>query len=221
MDFEMSDSDAGHLAQLEARFRAGDEGVLADLFSLYRQRLWRMVDLRLDRRLFGRVDADDILQEAYLDAAQRVQHYFQQDGDMSPFVWVRMIVGQTMVDVHRRHLAAQMRDARLEVSIHGNRELRATSVSLAGHLIGHFTSPSQAAMRLETADQLEKVLEGMDPIDREVLVLRHFEELTNGEVAEVLGLQPKAASIRYIRAIKRLKDVLTRIPGFFDGRTGS
>ena len=108
-----------------------------------------------------------------------------------------------------------MRDANREVSIQGGYHPQATSISLAIHLLGHFTSPSNAAMREEMSKQLEEALEDMNAIDREVLALRHFEELTNSEVAEVLGIQQKAASIRYVRAIARLKTVLDNIPGFF------
>ena len=213
MDIDLTDT-ANFVDQLVERLKKGDQEVLADLFALYRQRLWRMVQIRMDRRLFGRVDADDILQEAYLDAARRVHHYIADDHSLSPFVWLRLIVSQTLVDVHRRHLGAQKRDARLEISIHRGQDPPASSVSLADYLMGHLTSPSQAAMRSEAAAQLEQVVDGMDPIDREVLVLRHFEELTNSEVAEVLGLQQKAASIRYVRALKRLKEALADVPLF-------
>jgi len=201
--------------ELLARVKEGDKDALARLFSANRPRLWRMVHFRLDRRLYGRVDADDVLQEAYLDAARRM-HHFADDSTPSFFVWLRLIVGQTLIDVHRRHLGAQIRDAGREVSIH-QRCPQATSMSLAMHLLGHLTSPSQAAIRAELSVQLEQALEGMERIDREVLILRHFEELTNGEVAEILDIGPKAASIRYVRALGRLKEVLAKLPGF-DGR---
>ena len=195
------------------RVTRGDEQALAELFSQHRDRLWRIVHFRLDRRLHGRVDADDVLQEAYLSAAQRIRH-LAADSSTSQFVWLRLIVGQTLVDVHRRHLGVQMRDAGREVSLHGAGHPQATSMSLAACLLGQVTSPSQAAVRAEMSAQLEAALESMDPIDREVLALRHFEELTNSEVAEVLTIQQKAASIRYVRAIKRLKAVLSQLPGF-------
>ena len=203
--------------ELLDRLREGDETALADLFSQHRERLWRMVNFRLDRRLYGRVDADDVLQEAYLNAAQRISHYLNNTS-MSFFVWLRQIVLQTMIDLHRQHLGAQMRDAAREVSLHRGGYPQATSVSLAAHLLGSLTSPSQAAMREEVSQQLENALESMSTIDREVLALRHFEQLTNGEVAEVLDIQQKAASIRYVRAIARLKDILVQIPGFFDDK---
>ena len=201
--------------ELIARVKQGDASALAECFSLHRQRLWRMVHFRMDPRLHGRVDADDVLQEGYLAAAARVEH-FREDSSTSLFIWLRMIVSQTLVDVHRRHIEAQKRDARREVASHPRRGAHGTSVSIARQLLGQLTSPSHAAMRAEVAEQLEKALETMNEIDREVLALRHFEELTNSEIAAVLGIEQKAASIRYVRAIKRLKDILAELPGFAD-----
>jgi len=198
---------------LLGRLKGGDHQALAELFSLHRERLWRTVHFRLDRRLRGRVDPDDVLQEAYLSAADRVEH-FVGDSSKSLYVWLRLILSQTLTDVHRRHLGAQMRDAGREVSIQKGRFPQTTSTSLAIQLAGNLTSPSQAAMREEMSRGLEQVLEEMDAIDREVLALRHFEELTNSEVAEVLGIQQKAASIRYVRAVRRLKVVLSQLSGF-------
>ena len=203
------DRDAEGLLQ---RLRDGDQQSLAVLFSRHRDRLWSMVNFRLDRRLKGRVDADDVLQEAYLDAADRVDQFIVEHSG-SFFVWLRLVVSQTLVNVHRRHLGAQMRDAKRDISIHAGQHQQAASTSLALQLLGHLTSPSQAAVREETARKLEEAVEGMEPIDREVLALRHFEQLTNSEVAEVLGIQKKAASIRYIRALKRLRGKLSEIPG--------
>ncbi len=212
-------SEEFRIEQLVQRLRDGDEQSLADLFSCYRDKLWRMINFRLDRRLLGRVDADDVLQEAYLAAAQRLEH-FRKETEMSILVWLRLIVGQTLTDVHRRHLGAQMRDARQEIPLHVG-QAQATSISLAAHLLGHLTSPSQAAMRAEMARRLEQALETMDPIDREVLALRHFEELSNNEVAEVLGLQKSAASNRYVRALTRLKAILAKMPGFPGGEASA
>ena len=206
-------------AALLEQLTGGDPSVLGDLFGLHRDRLWRMVNFRLDRRLGSRLDADDILQEAYVDASERIEH-FTKDPSRSFYIWLRLIVTQTMVDAHRRHLGTQKRDVRREQK-RQQAYPEATSVSLARHLIGSVATPSQAAVKAEALQQLEQALEKMDPIDQEVLALRHFEELTNGEVAEVLGIQQKAASIRYVRAVARLKDVLTQVPGFFDGMQSS
>ncbi len=196
------------------RVLRGDEVALATLFSFYRERLWRIVSFRLDRRLHGRVDADDILQEAYLNAAQRIRHIVA-DNPRTFFVWLRMVVSQTVIDVHRRHLKSQLRDASRDRSIFGGWGSATTSHSLSVHLLGHLTSPSQAVLRAELSEQIDVVLASMSDLDREVLALRHFEELTNAETAEVLELTEQAASIRYIRAITRLRAVLEKLPGFF------
>jgi len=198
--------------ELLSRLEEGDEQALAQAFSRHRERLWQMVRFRMDRRLTGRVDEDDVLQEAYLDAATRLRH-FEHHGASSVFLWLRMIVGQTLVDIHRRHFGARMRSVRREVPIHDFYNPQATSVSIASKLLGRLTSPSRAAMRAELSEQLETALADMDPIDQEVLALRHFEELTNSEVAEVLDIQQKAASIRYVRALKRLREIMKRVPG--------
>lgn len=214
----MTDPEHVETALLE-RLTGGDHSVLGDLYALHRDRLWRMVNFRMDRRLGTRLDADDILQEAYVDASQRIEHY-TADPSKSFYIWLRLIVTQTMIDIHRRHLGAKKRDIRREQK----KQLsypEATSISLARRLIGSVATPSQEAVKAEALQQLEKALEQMDPTDQEVLALRHFEELTNTEVSEVLGIAQKAASIRYVRAIARLKDVLAKVPGFFDGIQGS
>jgi RNA polymerase sigma-70 factor (ECF subfamily) len=172
-----------------------------------------MVDLRLDQRLNGRVSTSDVLQETYIDALKRIRH-FQSKPEMPFHVWLRLIAGQRLIEVHRQHLGARMRSAGQEVSIDRGGLAAASSVCLAAKLAGSEASPSTVAIRGETLAQLEAALEGMDPIDREVLALRHFEELTNQEVAEVLGIDKSAASKRYVRALERLKDVLARLPGF-------
>lgn len=198
---------------LRERFREDAAGALAEAFAEQRERLARMVAFRLDPVLAGRVDVDDVLQEAWIAAAERVPHFLENES-LSLFVWLRLIVGQTLIDVQRRHLGAKMRDAYREASLDRAALSRNTSISLVAKLLGSYTSPSLAAARNETAQQLREAIESMDEIDREVVALRHFEELTNSEVAEVLGIQQKAASIRYVRALRRLKAILANLPGF-------
>jgi RNA polymerase sigma-70 factor (ECF subfamily) len=207
--------DSGHLQDQLRRLAAGDAQALAELFARYRDRLRRMVKLRLDRRLQGRVDASDVLQDAYLDAARRAADY-AANPTMPFFLWLRFLTGQRLLMVHRQHLGARMRDVGQEVSLYRGALPQASSLSLAAQLLGRITSPSLAAVRAEMQIKLQEALNGMDPLDREVLTLRHFEELSNGETAAVLGIQKSAASNRYIRALKRLKEVLSAMPGFFD-----
>ncbi len=205
------------ISTLVDRVIHGDKTALARLFAYHRERLWRIINFRIDQRLRGRIDPDDILQEAYLAAEQRIQH-FLHDSPQGLFIWLRMIANQTLIDVHRRHLGTQARDAARDRSIHGGWTSESTSFSLSFHLLGHLTSPSQAALRAELSEQLQLALESMGELDREVLALRHFEELSNLETANVLGLSEQAASARYVRAVSRLKKILGAIPGVGDPR---
>ena len=195
------------------RARAGDAAALGALFAHYRDRLRRMVRLRLDRRVYGRLDASDVLQEAYLDVARRFPEYAAAPA-VPFYVWLRALTGQRLIDLHRRHFGAKMRDAGQEVSLYRGALPQASSASLAQQLLAGLTSPTQAAVRAEMQLKLQEALNGMDPIDREVVVLRHFEELNNVETAAVLGVEPAAASKRYLRAVRRLKVILAQIPGF-------
>jgi RNA polymerase sigma-70 factor (ECF subfamily) len=206
--------DANDTGELVRRAGGGDAQALAELFAHYCDRLRHMVRLRLDRRLQGRVDPSDVLQEAYLDVAQRAGAYFAEPR-LPLFLWLRLVTGERLLIIHRRHLGAQMRDAGQEVSLHRGPFPQATSASLAAQLLGRLTSPTQAAIRAEIQVRLQEALNSMDPLDREVLVLRHFEELSNNETAAVLGIQKSAASNRYVRALKRLKEILTAMPGLF------
>jgi RNA polymerase sigma-70 factor (ECF subfamily) len=192
-----------------------DERALVEQFAANRARLRRMVRLRLDRRLQGRVDPSDVLQEAHLEVARRAGQYLA-DRPMPAFLWFRWITGERLVDAHRRHLGSKMRDAGQEVSLHRGALPQATSVSLAELLLGRLTSPTRAARRAEMQLRLQEVLNAMEPLDREVLTLRHFEELSNSETAQILGLTKSAASNRYMRALLRLKETLSGIPGLLD-----
>jgi RNA polymerase sigma-70 factor (ECF subfamily) len=205
--------DRSEMQRQVQRIAAGDAAALAGVFELYRPRLRRMVQLRLDRRLQGRVDPSDILQEAFLDVSGRAADCAGR-AEMPFFLWLRMMTGQKLLEVHRRHLGTQARDASREISLcQGYPEVN--SNLLASQLLGQLTSASQAAMRAEQQVRLEAILNGMEPIDREILTLRHFEELTNAEVAQVLGLSKSATSNRYVRALTRLKDLLSDQSGIF------
>jgi RNA polymerase sigma-70 factor (ECF subfamily) len=194
--------------------RTGDQTALNELFGRHRVRLRRMVDLRLDRRLQSRIDASDVIQEAYVDAVRRLDEYLRRP-DYPLFLWLRLIVGERLLKLHRYHLGTRMRSAELEVSIYRGALPAATSAALAAQLLGKHTSPTQAAVRAERMLRLQEALNSLDPMDREVLSLRHFEDLSLAETARSLEIQEAAAAKRYIRALKRLKAVLTNLPGAF------
>jgi RNA polymerase sigma-70 factor, ECF subfamily len=203
----------GTIDELVRKAADGEEAALASLFDRYRARLRQMVRLRLDRRLQGRVDPSDILQEAYMDLAQKLPEYADKP-PMPFFLWLRLVTGERLLRVHRQHLGAAMRDAAREISLYQGEVPRASSASIAAHLLGRFTSVSLAVVRAEMRVQLEEALNGMEPIDREVIALRHFEEVSNDEAAAILGLTKSAASKRYVRAMLRLKAALATLPGF-------
>jgi RNA polymerase sigma-70 factor (ECF subfamily) len=196
--------------EVRQRLRAGGAALLAELFAARRDRLRRLIGWRLDPRLKGRLDASDVLQEVFLDAQKRLPEFLDKPG--LPFdIWLRLLTGRRLVELHRQHVEARRRSAGQEVSLDG--WAFASAPSLAAQLVGHLTSPSQAAARAETAARLTQALEGMDAIDREILILRHFDELGNNEAALLLGLQKAAASNRYVRALRRLREILAGTDG--------
>jgi RNA polymerase sigma-70 factor (ECF subfamily) len=209
--------DSESVDALVNRVLHGDRDALAAVFALHRDRLWRIVNFRLDPRMRGRIDADDVLQEVYLNAERRIQHVIEDAPD-GLFVWFRLLVTQTLAEIHRRHLGTQRRDPMREQPLAGAHSADATSFSISSHLFGHLTSPSQAALRKELSEQLDFALSSMEELDREVLALRHFEELSNRETAQALGLTEQAASARYVRALTRLQHILKAIPGFAEPR---
>jgi RNA polymerase sigma-70 factor (ECF subfamily) len=200
-------SDKAETTELLARAQKGDRQAVGDLFWRHRERLRRMVQIRLDRRLQGRIDPSDVLQEAYLEVARGFPDYVR-DRSMSLFLWLRVITGRKLQALHRHHLGTHVRDAGREVSLFRGALPEASSVSLAARLLGRLTTPSQAAIRAELQIRIQEALNDMDVLDREVLALRHFEQLNNSETAEVLGISEQAASNRYVRALKRLRKIL-------------
>ena len=202
-------SDDVDTSQLLHRATSGDAVALGDLLTREGDRLTRAVRLRMDSRLRGRIDARDVVQEAFLEATVRFEKYVC-DAKMPFFLWLRFLTMQKLVELHRRHLGVKARDVSREFSLYNGPTPDASSGALAAQLVGKLTTPSQAAVRAETRLQLEEALNSMDMIDREVLALRHFEQLSNAEAAQVLRISESAASNRYVRAAKRLRSLLER-----------
>jgi RNA polymerase sigma-70 factor (ECF subfamily) len=202
--------------RLIERLRAGDRQALNEFFTRHRGRLRRMVEMRMDWRLQARLDASDVIQEAFLEAVTRLDE-FLRDPALPLFLWLRLMVGERLTRLHRHHLGTRMRDAGREVALYRQALPAASSAALAAQLLGKHTSPTQAAVRAERMLRLQEALNTLDPLDREILSLRHFEELTRVEAAKVLDIEEGAAAKRYVRALKRLKIILAALPGGLEG----
>lgn len=201
------------IEELIDQARTGNMDALASLFENYRPRLTRMVQVRMDGRLKGRIDPQDVLQEAYIDLAQKLQDYSKRES-LSFYVWLRLVTGERLLNIHRRHLKTEKRDVRQELRLDATGAPDVMSKTIAAKLAGEFSSVCQEIIQGELQEKLLTALGKMESTDREVVVLRHFEGLTNKEVAETLSLGKTAASNRYVRAIGRLRDTLKTIPEF-------
>jgi RNA polymerase sigma-70 factor (ECF subfamily) len=195
-------------ADLEKRLRDGDADALSTLWALHRERLGRLVRFRMDARLPRRIDSDDVLQEAFIAARARIAH-FAGDGFQSAFVWLRTVTLQSLVDAHRHHLGAQKRDAGREVADAASPAHATSSAALVQRLSAGAASPSAAVIGAERAELVQRAVATLSEADQEIIALRHGEQLGNIETAEVLGIEAKAASIRYVRALHRLKEALS------------
>lgn len=193
---------------LEALQNADDRAaVLGEIFERHRGRLLRLVRLRMDPSMRRRVNEGDVLQETWIDIAERVDAYLE-DPKMPFYLWMRFLAMQKVLRLRRHHVGTKKRDARREVQRAPGMSPAATSVVLVNHLLGKGTSPTQATARAEVQHRLTAALDAMNPQDREALVLRHFEGLTNAETAQVLGIDTSAASKRYLRALERIRAIL-------------
>lgn len=210
----MNAPDAIEAALLFSRAAGGDMEAWGALLAGHQERLGSAVSFRLDPRLRGRVDAADVIQEMFIAATARRAEFFQQS-EQPLFLWLRWMVGNTLLELHRHHLGAQMRDPRREVSSDRADDAgdSSTRAALVAQLTAGATGPATAAGRAEVKARLSEALGKMDPIDREVVALRHFEQLTSAEAAQVLGIQERAAAKRYLRALERLREMLAEMPG--------
>ena len=189
------------------RVRAGDQDALAILFEIYKPRLQNAIGLRLDHRLRGRIDEQDVLQEVYLDLASRLEHFAGQM-ELSVLVWMRLAVKDRLISLHRMHIQAIKRDARREVSIH-QQATDSSSADIAATLAESMTSVGGKVAKTEVVELILKTLESLDDSDRECIIMRNIEGLTNQEVSEELGLSVNGASSRYTRALAKLKNKFT------------
>ena len=205
---------ADSTSALIKRARDRESTAIGELLSKYRDRLHRFVNIRMDDRLRGRVDPSDVIQEACLAATKQMPDYFEQE-EMPFYIWLRLIAAQKLVGLHRHHLSVKARNARRDVRFFTALPARSSAL-LAVQLLGRTTGPSQAAIRAEQQRRLKEVLDGMEPAEREIIVLRHFEQLSNSEAAKLMGWNESTTSTRHLRALKRLKTIVASMPEFRD-----
>ncbi len=189
------------------RAKQGEAGAVERLLDTHREPLRRMIGLRLDPALAGRVDASDIVQEVMLEVSQRLADYLRNPA--MPFhLWVRHIAKDHMIDAHRRHRQAQRRSLDREQPLVPAGLADQSSLELAGQLIDHEMTPATAAVRHELQKRMEQAVAALEEDDREIILMRHYEQLSNQEVATALGLTEAAASMRHLRAVRKLRAAL-------------
>jgi RNA polymerase sigma-70 factor (ECF subfamily) len=189
---------------LAARAMVGDQVALGELITLYRTRLKHLIDIRLDMRLRQRLDASDILQEVFVRGVRGSDGSVLSD-DMSPYVWLRQITIWRLLDIQRKHFGSKRRDPRVE---HRSQSRDGTSNQIVDMLADSLSSPSNIVVREEKLRELREALDSLDPIDREILILRHCEQMSRSEAAETLGITVSASAKRYYRAIKRIRTAM-------------
>jgi RNA polymerase sigma-70 factor (ECF subfamily) len=193
--------------ELLDRAKQGEAGAVERLLEVHREPLRRMVGLRLDPALAGRVDASDIVQDVMLEVSQRLADYLRRP--QMPFhLWIRHIARDHMIDAHRRHRQARRRSLDREQPIVPAALADQSSLELAGQFLDRELTPATAAVRHELQRRMQEAVAGLDEDDREIILMRHYEQLSNQEVATALGLTEAAASMRHLRAVRRLRAAL-------------
>jgi len=202
---------------MNAKSLMADGPDYGDQLEALRPRLERLVAVRMDPRLRRRIDPADVIQAAFVDVLRRLDEWLAIRARMPFFLWVRLMTVQKLAEFHRRNLGARMRDVRREVDGIGE---GSSSGLLAQGIVDQHESPSKEMSRIEQEEVLRHLLDQMKPIDREILILHHFERLTLAECARVLGLTHSGAKLRHLRAARRLRILLRRTdspPDLFDG----
>jgi RNA polymerase sigma-70 factor (ECF subfamily) len=203
-------SERPEIDEILARVRSGESGAVDDLLTAHREPLRRMIGLRLDPALAARLDASDVVQDVLLEAHRRLSDYLRNP--VMPFqLWLRHIAQDHIIDAHRKHRQAQRRSLDRERPLAHARLDDQSSLDLAGQLLDQEMTPASAAIRHELQKRLDRAVDELDEDDREIIVMRHGEQLSNQDVAAALGLSEAAASMRYLRAVRRLRAAL--LPG--------
>lgn len=202
--------DNSETQQLLDLARQGDAGAINRLLDRHRDSLRRLVDLRMDRALVRRVDASDIVQDVLVEANRRLADYLANP--TMPFhLWLRHMARDRLIDAHRRHRVAERRSLDREQPLVAPRDLDRSTMELVAQLADQELTPAAAAAWQELQRRFQGAVETLDEQDREIVLMRHFEELSNQEVAQILDLSAAAASMRYLRAMRRLRVMLADV----------
>ena len=197
---------------LLAAARKGDDDAVNRLLEKHRGPVRRLVEMRLDRKVQQRVDVSDVVQDVMIEASGRLRKYLD-DPSMAFHLWIRQIAWDRIIDTYRRHRVSAKRNMDREQSMSVPAGADQSTIELAVQLSDPGITPATAAARREIVDQVEQVLQQLNDQDREIILMRHYEHLSNLEIAEVLGLNPPAASMRYLRALRRLRELMDEIAG--------
>jgi RNA polymerase sigma-70 factor (ECF subfamily) len=190
-----------------------EPNALAELFARHKERLRRMVRVRLDPRLRATLSSSRVLELVYQDLCRRIEA-FQEQGGLPFYLWLRQLAGVRLGLLCQEHLGDRPEEMGQEVTLHRGALPAVNSVALAAQLLGQPTATTPAATRTEMQIRLQDALNRMEPMEREILVLCHFEDLSNAEAAIVLGVEPKVAGQGYVRAVKKLKEIMSLLSGF-------
>jgi RNA polymerase sigma-70 factor (ECF subfamily) len=199
--------DSSETQELLIRAQGGEPAAVNQLMERHRQSLRQMVQLRMDRVLSQRIDASDIVQDVLLEASQRLEDYIK-DARMPFHLWLRQLAKDQLIDTHRRHRVAQRRSLDREQSLVQHSNADHSSLDLAAQLRDQELTPAAAALRKEFQQRFYQALEQLEEDDRELILMRHVEQLSNSDVAQALGLSQPAAGMRHLRALRRLREIL-------------
>jgi len=199
--------DSDRTRELLAAARDGDREAVEGLMDRHRDALRKLVSHRMDRAIGQRVDASDVVQDVLLEASNRLASYLEQP--TLPFhLWLRQLARDRLIDMHRRHRKAQRRSVDRERPLRARAHSDRSSLDLAARLADAELTPAAASIRREMQLRFREAIEELAEDDREILLMRHFEQLTNSEAAQALKLSPAAAGMRHLRALRRLKGQL-------------
>lgn len=198
-------------AELLVNVRGGESLAVEQLMDRHRNSLRRMIQLRLDQRLMQRMDVSDVIQDVLMEANRRLTDYLANP--VIPFhLWIRQIAKDRIIDAHRRHRVSAKRSIDREQPQTGKGPPDQSTMELANQFRDQALTPAAAATQRELAEQIESAVQLLRENDREIILMRHYEQLNNQEIAQSLGLTEPAASMRYLRALKRLREVIEGLP---------